>query len=396
MAYRRPSLSFRGPTMAISSPGGPPPIREAFTGLVQHPLRAFLLGSAAAGVVSALVYWAYASWALGRFAPPPDEAVAASVALVLGTAVSFAGALVAIVIASVALRLQQAQDRREDLQASIELLRLLSEETSRFLTPYARALQSARKVLAVVEIHRDSFWAPLDRQRLLDPAYAADPAVKAQIDFVVPHLASIAAALRAMSEQLSLLHIDSHANPFASAVFQRTVGHRKWCIDPAGASLGEVGLDALPTVCAWLEVKARQLDGLAAGPRGDLLVALASARMLANSARTQDAEPFDDAAVRDVLLLGFLADAVAVQDLRTGRELRSPLAELLHALVSAYDTQRVRQALCAVLADHPLLAVSAERFVALVPSPVDAQMQACLTRYGALRPRVRLTASGFA
>ncbi|MCI1192858.1 hypothetical protein MOJ79_13520 [Calidifontimicrobium sp. SYSU G02091] len=361
-------------------------------------MRAFLLGSAAAGVVSALVYWAYAAWALGRLAPPPDEAVAASVALVLGTAVSFAGALVAIVIASVALRLQQAQDRREDLQASIELLRLLSEETSRFLTPYARALQSARKVLAVVEIHRDSFWAPLDRQRLLDPAYAADPAVKAQIDFVVPHLASIAAALRAMSEQLSLLHTDSHANPFASAVFQRTLGHRTWCTDPGGAPSGEVGLDALPTVCGWLELKARQLDGLAAAPTGDLLAALVSARMLANSARTQHGEPFDDAAVRGVLLLGFLADAVAVQDfdLRTGSELRSPLAELLHALASAYDTQRVRQALCAVLADHPLLAASAERFVALVPSPVDAQMQACLTRYGALRPRVRLTASGFA
>lgn len=382
--------------MPTSLPGGTPLVREALTGLVQHPLRAFLLGSAAAGVVSALVYWAYAAWALGRLAPPPDEAVAASVALVLGTAVSFAGALVAIVIASVALRLQQAQDRREDLQASIELLRLLSEETSRFLTPYARALQSAREVLAVVEIHRDSFWAPLDPQRLLDPAYAADPAVKAQIDIVVPHLASIAAALRAMSEQLSLLHTDSHANPFASAVFQRTVGHRRWHTDPAGETASEVRLDALPTVCAWLAVKARQLDDLAAGPRGDLLVALASARMLANSARSQHAEPFDDAAVRDVLLLGFLADAVAVQDLRTGRELRSPLAELLHALVAAYDAQHVRQALCAVLADHPLLAASAERFVALVPSPVDAQMQACLTHYGALRPRVRLAASGFA
>lgn len=93
------------------------------TRLAERPFRNFLGWSVAAGLISALGYWLFAALVTRTWNPPPNQDVAAPVAIVLGTAVAFSGAIVAIALATVALNLQRAQDLREDQQSKLDMLR---------------------------------------------------------------------------------------------------------------------------------------------------------------------------------------------------------------------------------------------------------------------------------
>lgn len=203
-------------------------------------------------------------------------------------------------------------------------------------------------------------------------------------------------ALTEIKDDLGTLYLASRSNVFAGAVFDATLAHGRWQMNPAVVENGEVSLESLPTVCVWLETKAQYLDGLAAGSDQELLHAWAVARMMANSARDGQGAVFNDGPVRGLLLLGFLVDPIDVQYLKEGGELRPPLVELMCQISTSYVGPRVRAALCEVFSNNPALTASAERLVQLTRSPVDQEMQAQLVRYLNMRPRVAFAGNSFA
>lgn len=369
---------------------------RALRSLTAHPIRVFVIWSIGAAAISALIYWVFASISVSRWIPPASQDLAAPVAIALGTAVAFGGSIVAIAIASVALQLQEAQEARENLQAQVELTRLLSEESARFMGPYAGLLQGIRKLTAIMELGNDRFTMSLDNARLQDPTYVQDPRIQAMLADLVPLTHRIAAALDDIARDAAELHRESGANAFASAIFQAAFSERRWCLTHVATEGSTIPLSALPTVCAWLESRSAAMRELAGDPQ-ELFGALVQARLMANSCRSLDGSSFDHVMIRSLLLLGFLLPGgLDGNDLQAGHEIRPPLVELIYQLVAAYSGERASAALRRLFQDNRELARVIDKLADLLPNPVDAVMQSYLDAYGSLRPRLKLTAGGFA
>lgn len=375
----------------------------------QQPIKIFLLLSLLSGLVGAFLYWLVGFWTTGSWMPPPQEDIAAPVAIVLGTAAAFSGSLVAIVIASHAVDLQRHQNAREDdqavredVQARLEVLRLLSAETSTFLKPYAQLLQTVRNLTAIMEINNDLFWHEIDKRRVRDPSYLQDPDIK---DFLIKldqRFKHVAKALKDVSENLATLQVESHSNAFGYAVFGATFGQQSVELKP-GWDQSKVPFTALPTICTWLNFKAERLTALTGSedsetPHKDLLERLAIARMLANVAKCHDGTSFDNLALRGFLLLGFMLEETNHEDLQSGRDIRPAITELIYQIATAYSPDSVQMALCRIFEDQPIhIRQAAKDLVKLTPSPIDEVMKdSILAKYGALRPRVRLVGEQFA
>lgn len=118
---------------------------------------------------------------------------------------------------------------------------------------------------------------------------------------------------------------------------------------------------------------------------------------MANSCRAHDGSEFDHAAIRNFLLLGFLAPgAFGVSDLQSGTEIRPPLSELVYQLASVYSAQAFRTSLQGLFAANAALAAVLDKLQEFAPHPLDPEMREYLDVYGRLRPRLKMTAGGFA
>lgn len=355
--------------------------------------RSPLLGFAILTVVAALASWAI--YALTSWVYAGDvrltEDLAAPVAVVLGTAVACGGSIVAIFLAAYALRLQRQQDQRNDLQVQVELLNLLAEQSSHFLKPYAEVLRHLRELGGVVEISSDVVWTSLDVSKAtqVDPQFARA---------VSPVLRDAAERLSQIAASLDTLYVNASSNAFANAIFRGTFGARQW--SPLAVPGGpRVSLASLPTISIMLRHYADRLREMAMlqGGGREAYMAVVEARLLANSCRAHDGEAFDHAAVRNFLLLGFLAPRqFGTADLQSGAEIRPPLSELIYQLASAYSEQAFRASLQALFAVNPALAVVLDKLQEFAPHPLDPEMRDYLDVYGRLRPRLRMTANGFA
>ena len=357
--------------------------------LERSPLVGFAILTIVAGLASWAVY-ALTSW-VSEGGVRLSEDLAAPVAVVLGTAVAFGGSIVAIFLAAYALRLQRQQDQRNDLQVQVELLNLLAEQSSHFLKPYAEVVRHVRELGGVVEVHSGLIWQSIDRDKAMqvDPQFARA---------VAPVLSEAAERLTRIATGLDALYVNASSNAFANAIFRGTFALRQW--SPAGAPGGpQMSLASLPTISIMLNRYAEHLRELATLQKGghDAYMGVVQARLMANACRAHDGSEFDHAAVRNFLLLGFLAPgAFGVGDLQAGAEIRPPLSELIYLLASAYSEQAFRTSLQGLFSANPALAAVLDKLQEFAPHPLDPTMREYLDAYGRLRPRLKMTAAGFA
>lgn len=357
--------------------------------LERSPLVGFAILTVVAGLASWAVY-ALTSWVSegGVFL---TEDLAAPVAVVLGTAVAFGGSIVAIFLAAYALRLQRLQNLRDDLQAQVELLDLLAEQSSHFLKPYAEMIRQVRELGGVVEINSALIWKSID----------PDKAMQVDAQFaraVAPVLSEAAERLARIAVSLDTLYVNAASNAFANAIFRGTFGLRQW--SPGGAPGGpRISLASLPTISIMLNRYAGGIRDLASlqGGGHDAYMGVVQARLMANACRAHDGSEFDHAAVRNFLLLGFLAPgAFRMADLQGGAEIRPPLSELIYQLASAYSERAFRTSLQGLFSSTPALAAVLDKLQEFAPHPLDPEMREYLEVYGRLRPRLKMTAGGFA
>jgi hypothetical protein len=354
--------------------------------------RSPIVGFVVLTVVAALLSWglyALTSWVY-EGGVVLSEDMAAPVAVVLGTAVAFGGSIVAIFLAAYALRLQRLQNLRDDLQAQVEMLNLLTEQSSHFLKPYAEMVRHVRELGGVAEVHNELIWKSIDRDRAMqvDPQYARDMA---------PVLSMLADRLERIAGRLDVLYVQASSNAFANAIFRETFVPRQW--SPVGAAGGPViSLASLPTISIMLGQYVEHLRGLAAlqGGGHDAYMAIVQARLMANSCRTSDGSEFDHRAVRNFLLLGFLVPgAFGVADLQAGVEIRPPLSELIYQLASAYSERAFRASLQDLFSSTPALSSVLDKLQEFAPHPLDPTMREYLDVYGRLRPRLKMSGQGF-
>jgi hypothetical protein len=357
--------------------------------LERSPLLGFAMLTVVAGLASWAIY-ALTSW-LYEGGVRLTEDLAAPVAVVLGTAVAFGGSIVAIFLAAYALRLQRQQDQRNDLQVQVELLNLLAEQSSHFLRPYAEVVRHVRELGGVVEVHCGLIWTSIDRDKAMqvDPQFARA---------VAPVLSQAAERLTRIAAGLDALYVNASSNAFANAIFRGTFGLRRW--SPLAVPGGPmVSLASLPTISIKLGQYADRLREMATlqGGGHDAYMAVVQARLMANSCRAHDGSEFDHAAVRNFLLLGFLAPhQFGASDLQAGTEIRPPLSELIYQLASAYSEGAFRTSLQGLFSVNPALAAVLDKLQEFAPHPLDPEMREYLEVYGRLRPRLKMTAGGFA
>ena len=112
-----------------------------FDRLSERPIRTFMVWTASAVIMCLTAYWLASVVANSSLYPIASSDLAAPLALAFGTSVSLAGALVAIVLASYAVRLQKNQDIRESIETRLNLVR----EADEGIRPYSKLFTEIRR-----------------------------------------------------------------------------------------------------------------------------------------------------------------------------------------------------------------------------------------------------------
>lgn len=351
--------------------------------LEQRPLSGLLMAALAAALASAFIYWAGYRWGIAHGADVDThaEAYAGVVAGVLGTAVALGGSMVAIYLAAFAIRLQRLQNERDDRQAQVELLSVLTEQSGSFLRPYGEVVSTVRRMIGILEINaHDTIW-----KRVEDPMQVDVSVVQA----FRPVVARLATETRALSERLADLSRAANANPFANAIFRHAF-RGSWQPLLVAGEQEALPLASLQSVSLVVETHAGRLEALAAAPDAEVWNALMVARMLANGSRDCSEPPrqVQDAFVLLFLMFGYLASHTQYdgETLKSGKALRPPLCELLYLLTEAYTPDAYREGLEQLFAGNAGLSRTFAMLGEFAPNPLDPTTTAALDRYADLRP----------
>lgn len=302
----------------------------------------------------------------------------------LSPATSLAGALAAIVLAVHAVQLQEREQRRVSLQAQVEMLKLISEQTSLFMRAYARCYGHIRDFIAQLEIDHGVLTTHLgpqpSQQQLMGLGTAASPVVLRLCD-ILDHL----------SNEMDELHVVASSDPFSAAMFRASLGEKQWNIG-VDAQSPTVPMTAFLTIAHMLRRLARNVAELVNGANGahHLGLILNDSQELAAGCNDKDGKAFRQDIVRLMLIQGFLFDDSRTPALIiSGAELRPPLAELFIALMSSVDRATTEGALRALFTGNEELEPIIAKLGNFIPETFDGTLKSGVEDFKRLRPRLK-------
>lgn len=352
--------------------------------IARYPMRSYLLWTAAAGLLSLLLYWIVRSgyWPT---ALSGNEASSALVDMLLGPAISLSGALVAILLAVYAIRLQERQQHREALQAQVEMLRLVAEQTAPFLQSYSRMLSHVRSFLANLEVAHYLFSA-----NAKDPE---DPVELAGIgEPLMPVVRSMNHELVLTANLLDELAILANSDAFTSAIVNDCLAGARVHLISNGSDAG-VPLRALPTLAVWLRYVVGKMEAMIHKPEGPQLLAQSVhiGRSIANGYRNKNGEEIRNGHVKSLIMSGTMWDAsLANVALDKDFELRPPLLEIFAHLTLAINGPSMEQALGKLFKENDVLQPVLDKLGDVLPTLMDPSTVEYFEVYMNERPRFRM------
>lgn len=352
--------------------------------MVQRPMTWFLVWSLLAVGVSLLLYWAVSSkhWPT---APTTDDPATSLVDILLGPAISLAGALVAIVLAAYAVRLQEQAHRRETLQSQVDLLKLTTEQTAPFLLAYAKCLVHVRQLIGYLELNHDTLVKPV-----VNPSVAQEVTQYGQD--LTPLVTMMTNELNALAAQLDELHSVASTDPFSAAIYRKTFGAREWRVG-AEPNSPTIPLNALPSVALLLRLHSKRLETLMHGPNGsyDLGLLVIQSRGAGAECHSHEGVQLNHTLIRAALIQGFIFDnTITNSALGSGVDLRPPLTELVFTLMSVVDANGVQSALRDLFNQNELLEPIIDQVGLFLPEPLDPTLKEPLETYRIKRPRLKM------
>lgn len=352
--------------------------------IARYPMGSFLLWSGVAALVSLILYWAVRSGHWPAFLDP-DPTNTALVDMLLGPAISLSGALVAILLAVYAIRLQEREQHREALRAQVEMFRLISEQTAPFLRTYAQILLHIRRFFAHVEVNSELFDRELE--------HTDDPEVQTRLGTpIIPVVRAMNQEMVVIGQLFDELCVLSNSDAFTSTIARECFASTYVHLVSDGSD-DPLPLDALPTLAVWMRYLTNniELDLHEADAARTIGVRVIYGRMVAASCRNKKDTLITDPHLRMMLGAATVWDPIiAGKFYSRDREFRLALLEVFSHFSLAISGARLEHALATLFKDNEVLLPVLDKLENTLPSLMDPSFRQHIEGYMNERPLLKI------
>lgn len=352
--------------------------------IARYPMGSFLLWSTVAALVSLVLYWAVRSghWPAFLGADPTNAAL---VDMLLGPAISLSGALVAILLAVYAIRLQEREQHREALRAQVEMFRLISEQTAPFLRTYAQILLHIRRFFAHVEVNSDLFDLELENTN--------DEEVQIRLGTpIVPVVQAMNQELIVIGQLLDELCVLSNSDAFTSTIARECLAKTHVHLVSDGSD-DPLPLDALPTLAVWMRYLTNNIELRLRMPDAAQLVGIRViwGRMVSASCRNKRGKSIASPHMRLMLMAATMWDTSVVgMSFDKDQEIRLALLEVFSHFSVAVNGPRLENALGTLFKDNEVLLPVLDKLENTLPSLMDPSFRQHIEGYMNERPLLKI------